>query len=170
MLDRGCFATDQCTTTRLTVTLQQSADAEQHQSSAHHHEIHLLYSCLLCVPFRSGKRSHHWPSPAMAPLASPRPPSSCSYSPSSSQRQASPRTPTSTAGTSVRPGLFTVLGCGSPSEDSARPSSKNASADLSELLAAIPAVAAPRGLRRAVPGGASVRGVCVSEETDADRR
>ncbi|PUZ42861.1 hypothetical protein GQ55_9G615700 [Panicum hallii var. hallii] len=45
-------------------------------------------------------------------------------------------------------GLFAVLGCGGPSNNSAPPLSKDASADL---LTAIPSVAAPRVLRRPVP-------------------
>ncbi|CAM0145514.1 unnamed protein product [Urochloa decumbens] len=62
-------------------------------------------------------------------------------------------------------GLFTLLDCG-PSDVGDSVASKNASAgDLSELLGAIPSVAAPEGLGHLSRGGASVRGVCVGESS-----
>ncbi|KAL6627030.1 hypothetical protein ACP70R_030756 [Stipagrostis hirtigluma subsp. patula] len=61
-------------------------------------------------------------------------------------------------------GGFLLLDCGRSSPHMAAAGSKNSSAaNLGELLAALPSVAAPQGFAVLSRGGASVRGVCVGD-------
>jgi hypothetical protein len=105
-----------------------------------------------CLPFRSGERSHHyWPWRRSRP---PRPRSTHLLFLFSFLAASCAAADSDVDGWYVgksKTDLFTVHGCGGSSDYSVPPPSNNASADLSELLAAIPSVAAPRGLRRPVP-------------------